>query len=69
MKPIKEIHGNLCYPLSAGQRAFIKCGEEALLTSTVVALRDQTDTGVEIETLNTVYRLTYDGTEELPCAV
>lgn len=69
MKPIKEIHGNLCYPLSAGHRAYIKCGEKALFTSTVVALREQTGTGVEIETLNTVYRLTYDGTGGLPCAV
>ncbi len=69
MKPIKEIHGNLCYPLTTGQRAFIKCGEESLLTSTVVDFRNQSNSGVEIETQNTVYRLIYDGAERLPFAV
>ena len=60
VKPVIEIKGNLGYELECGFRAFIK-GEDGnmLFTSQVVDIRNENSNGVEIETQNTIYKLTY----------
>lgn len=40
-----------------------------LFTSQVVDVRNQTENGVEIETQNTIYKLTYKQEYEFPRAV
>lgn len=60
MKPIVEISGSLYYELKTGYRAFIQdTSGESLMTSQVVDIRNETTDGVEIETQNTIYKLTY----------
>lgn len=59
-KPIIEVTGKLGYPLECGYRAFIKKNKgDMLFTSQVVDIRNETSSGVEIETRNTIYKLTY----------
>lgn len=59
-KPIIEITGKLSYPLECGYHAFIKKNKgDMLFTSQVVDVRNETSSGVEIETRNTIYKLTY----------
>lgn len=59
-KPVVEISGKLCYKLKKGCRAFVQdTSGEKLMTSQVVAIRKATTKGVEIETRNTIYKLTY----------
>ena len=59
-KPVVEITGMLCYELEKGYRAFVrKTNGEPLMTSLVVDIRNKTTEGVEIETQNTIYKLTY----------
>ena len=61
MKPMKEICGNLVFEPVVGNRAVICCNDgNTLFTSTVAAIRNATDRGMELETRNTVYKLTYD---------
>lgn len=61
IKPVVEITGNLGYPLECGYRAFIKSEKGGMLfTSQVIDVRNETSSGVEIETRNTIYKLTYD---------
>lgn len=68
MKPVKEIMGNLGHPVEVGYRAFIKQEKGTMLfTSQVVDVRNETQTGMEIETRNTIYKLTFDK-ENLPLA-
>ena len=68
MKPVKEIMGNLGHPVEVGYRAFIKQEKGTMLfTSQVVDVRNETKTGMEIETRNTIYKLTFDK-ENLPLA-
>lgn len=59
-KPIVEITGMLCYELEKGYRAFVRqTNGEPIMTSQVVEIRNETADGVEIETQNTIYKLTY----------
>jgi len=61
IKPIVEITGNLCYELQKGFRAFVQeTGGKGIMTSQVLEIRNETTEGVEFETLNTIYKLTYD---------
>ena len=61
IKPIVEITGILCYELKEGFRAFVQeTGGTGIMTSQVVEIRKETSEGVEFETLNTIYKLTYD---------
>ena len=61
VKPVIEIKGNLGYKLECGFRAFIKKEDgNMLFTSQVVDVRNENSNGVEIETMNTIYKLTYD---------
>ena len=70
MKPIKEIYGNPAFLPAIGSRAVVYCeGDRTMITSTVVDVRNLTEKGVEIETKNTVYKLTYFGDGSLPYAV
>lgn len=60
-KPIVEITGILCYELKTGFRAFVQeTSGKDIMTSQVVDVRNETADGVEFETLNTIYKLTYD---------
>ena len=60
-KPVKEITGILIYQLERGFRAFVQeTNGDTLMTSQVVDVRNETADGVEFETLNTIYKLTYD---------
>lgn len=69
MKPTIEISGNLGHPIEVGYRAFIRQEKGTMLfTSQVVDVRNHTDEGVEIETQNTIYKLTFDKENELPLA-
>lgn len=65
MKPYVEINGRIEYPLEKGYRAFI-CNENGkdIITSQVVDARNETKDGVEIETRNTIYKLTYTATDK-----
>ena len=57
----KKLCGNLAFEPAVGNRSVICCNDgNALFTSTVAAIRNATDKGIEIETRNTVYKLTYD---------
>ena len=60
MKPTVNISGVLCFEPQKGYRAFIqKNNGETLYTSQVVDVRSKTENGVEIETKNTIYRVTF----------
>ncbi len=60
VKPVKEITGSLSYQLERGFRAFVQeTSGDTLMTSQVVDIRNETTEGVEIETQNTIYKLTY----------
>ena len=60
IKPVVEIIGVLCYELKAGFRAFVnETSGKGIMTSQVVDVRNETADGVEFETLNTIYKLTY----------
>ena len=70
MKPTKEICGNLAFFPVVGNRAIICCDDDrTLFTSTVVAVRNRTAEGVEIETKNTIYRVRHTRDGGLPYAV
>lgn len=59
-KPVKEIKGSLSCQLERGFRAFVQeTNGDTLMTSQVVDIRNETTEGVEIETRNTIYKLTY----------
>ena len=59
-KRVEEIKGELGYQAEKGYRAFIKkTNGETIMTSQVVDVRNETADGIEIETQNTVYKLTY----------
>ena len=61
IKPIVELTGSLCYELKEGFRAFLQeTSGKGIMTSQVVEIRNETTEGVEFETLNTIYKLTYD---------
>lgn len=69
-KPVKELCGYPALPPLVGKRDFIHCANaDVIWTSTVVDVRNATDSGIEIETENTIYKLTYTEDYELPEAV
>jgi len=68
IKPIKEVSGTIAYRLEKGYRAVICCSDgNTFFTSLVEDIRNSSVSGIEIETMNTIYKLTY--AHELPCAV
>ena len=68
MKPMVNIWGDFSYEPQVGFRAFIrKSNGETLYTSQVVDVRNKTENGVEIETQNTIYRVTFNH-DSLPIA-
>lgn len=69
-KPVKEICGYPAFAPVIGSRAFVCCDNgDTIWTSAVVDVRNATDSGIEIETENTIYKLTYTEDYELPEAV
>ena len=69
-KKIKELTGCLVYKLARGKGAVIKCVDGvSYYTSDVVDIRNITASGVEIETKNTVYILSFPSGEPLSKAV
>ena len=68
MKPIINIFGTLGYKPEKGYRAYIQPDEgKPLFTSQIVDVRNDNNEGVEIETENTIYKITYSK-NELPLA-
>lgn len=61
MKPVKKIIGHFAYEPAIGKRLVIYVDKDVLWTSTVADVRNRTDTGIEVETRNTVYVVTFDG--------
>lgn len=60
MKKTVEVNGVLGLNATKGNRAVIHSAEgTSYYTSKVVDVRKGSKTGIEIETLNTIYRLTY----------
>ena len=69
LKETKEISG-IPADLEVGARATIYCSDGLVLwTSRVVDIRNKTNDGVEIETANSIYKLTYEDKFQLPFAV
>lgn len=66
-KPVKDICGYPALTPLVGMRAFIHCDNaDVIWTSLVADVRNSTDSGIEIETENTIYKLTYPENYELP---
>ncbi len=61
LKPKVKIVGKLCYEVEEGYRAYIEeKNGRTLCTSQVVAVRNRTENGIEIETMNTIYELQFN---------
>ena len=56
-----KIIGHFAYEPAIGKRLVIYVDKDVLWTSTVADVRNRTDTGIEVETRNTVYVVTFDG--------
>lgn len=70
MKKTKELTGCLGYKLARGKGAVIRCTDGmSYYTSDVVDIRNVTANGVEIETKNTIYKLSFPSSETLSEAV
>lgn len=60
MKKVIKVRGFLGRAAVVGDRASICCDDGShYLTSPVVGVRNDSATSIEIETLNTIYKLTY----------
>ena len=60
MKKTVEVNGVLGQNATKGNRAVIHSAEgPSYYTSKVVDVRNESKTGIEIETLNTIYKITY----------
>ena len=70
MKKTVKVRGFLSRAVVKGERASICCDDGVhYLTSKVVDVRNDNATGIEIETLNTIYKVTYIPDDELVEAV
>lgn len=70
MKKIIELKGVLGQNVTKGNRAVIFCvSEPSYYTSKVVDVRNESKAGIEIETLNTIYKITYPESFSLAEAV
>lgn len=67
-KTIKRISGTVMYPLSAGNRAFIRCKEKTIMTSKVVKVLKSRKRYINFETENTIYKLTYENYDAVSSA-
>lgn len=60
MKKIIELEGVLGQNVTKGNRAVIFCvSGPSYYTSKVVDVRNESKVGIEIETLNTIYKIAY----------
>ena len=64
MKPVKEVKGRFAYEPQIGVRSLIYCEDKQIWTSMVVGIINATDECVEIETLNTIYKVISTGKKE-----
>ena len=70
MKKTIKVRGFLGRAAVVGDRASICCDDGShYLTSPVVSVRNDSATGIEIETMNSVYKVTYVHDDELVEAV
>lgn len=70
MKKTVEITGTLGQGVKVGNRAVIHSKEgPSYYTSKVVDVLERTSSGIEIETLNTIYKITYPQDTNLAEAV
>lgn len=70
MKKTVELNGVLGQNATKGNRTVIHSAEgHSYYTSTVVDVRNESKTGIEIETLNTIYKITYSDSFKLGEAV
>ena len=70
MKRRVKVRGFLGRPVIMGERASICCDDGShYLTTEVVAIRNSSKTDIEIETMNTIYTVTYVHKDELVEAV
>ena len=61
MKQIVKLTGTLVYKPEIGERMVIIQGENPeYFTSKVVAIRRRRLRSIEVETINTIYRITYE---------
>ncbi len=68
-KPEINIIGNFYFEPCVGCRAIIQRDNDATLcTSQVVDVRNKTENGIDIETVNTIYKVIYSE-NKLPSAV
>ena len=58
------LQGDIIFPLIAGQRATILHNNQRILTSTVAAILEVSEKNIVIETLNTIYCIMPDSSEE-----
>lgn len=68
MKPVKEVKGRFAYEPQVGVRSMIYCEDKQIWTSMVVGILNATDECVEIETLNTIYKVTLTDKKEFSVA-
>ena len=61
MKPVKEIKGKFAFEPQIGVRSVIYSEDKQIWTSMVVGILNATDECVEIETLNTIYKVILTG--------
>lgn len=70
MKKTVKVRGFLGRAVVKGERASICCDDGVrYLTSKVVDVRNDNAAGIEIETMNTIYKVTYVPDDELVEAV
>lgn len=61
VKPVIELKGNLAYEPVIGERVMIlQDGSPKYYTSTLMAVHNRKKSGIELETRNTIYKITYE---------
>lgn len=61
VKPVVKLKGNLAYEPVIGERVMIlQDGNPKYYTSKLVAVHNRKKSGIELETKNTMYKITYE---------
>ena len=65
MKLVVKLKGSLAYEPAIGERMIIlEDGKEKYYTSPIKAIRKRMGKGLELETKNTIYKITYERGEK-----
>lgn len=64
MKSVKDVKGKFAIEPMIGVRSVICCEDKQIWTSMVVGILSSTDECIEIETLNTIYKVTLTDKKE-----